>query len=51
MNKGKYILLILIFFFFLIFLTLAAFLYLEFGKPPAVKSRSYLEISLSGEIQ
>lgn len=51
MKRGKYVLIILLIFFFLFLATIFSFIYLEFGRPPAVKARSYLEINLSGEIQ
>lgn len=50
MKKGKYVLIIFLIFFFLILITAVSFFYYEFGKPPAVKAHSYLELSLSGEI-
>ena len=51
MKRGTYVLIIFLIFFFLIIILLASFAYLEFGKPPTVKSHSYLEIKLSGELQ
>lgn len=51
MKKGKYVLIIFLIFFFLIIATAVTFFYYEFGKPPTVKARSYLELKLSGEIQ
>jgi protease-4 len=51
MKKGKYILIILLIFFVLIMVTFISFIYFEFGRAPSVKSRSYLEINLSGSIQ
>lgn len=51
MKKGTYVLIIFLIFFFLIIISLASFIYLEFGRPPSVKSHSYLEIKLSGELQ
>jgi protease-4 len=50
MKRGKYILIIFLIFFFLILITIISFVYYEFGRPPAVKAHSYLEIFLSGEI-
>lgn len=50
MKKGKYVLIIFLIFFFLIIITAVSFFYYEFGKPPAVKAHSYLELDLSGEI-
>ncbi len=51
MKKGTYVLIIFLIFFFLIVATFASFVYMVSGKPPAVKSYSYLEFKLSGEIQ
>lgn len=51
MKRGTYVLIIFLIFFFLIIISLASFVYLEFGKPPSVKSHSYLEIKLSGNLQ
>ncbi|MBN1271817.1 MAG: signal peptide peptidase SppA [Candidatus Aminicenantes bacterium] len=51
MKKGKYILIIFLFFFILILATIFSFIYFEFAKPPSVKTQSYLEIPLTGEIQ
>ncbi len=51
MKRGTYVLIIFLIFFFIFIITLASFIYLEFGKPPSVKSHSYLEIPLSGELQ
>jgi len=51
MKKGKYVLIIFLIFFFLIIITAVSFIYYEFGKPPTVKARSYLELKLSGEVQ
>jgi protease-4 len=51
MKRGTYVLIIFLIFFFLVIVALASFFYLEFGKPPSVKSHSYLEIKLSGDIQ
>jgi protease-4 len=51
MKRGTYVLIIFLIFFFLIIVGLASFFYLEFGKPPSIKSHSYLEIKLSGDIQ
>ena len=50
MKKGKYVLIIFLIFIFLILLTVVSFFYYEFGRPPAIKARSYLELNLSGEI-
>lgn len=50
MKKGTYVLIILFVFFFLILAAVASFIYFEFGKPPAIKANSYLEIRLSGAI-
>ena len=51
MKRGKYVLIIILIFVFLFLAAVFSFIYLEFGRPPAVKARSYLEIKLSGEIQ
>ena len=51
MKRGRYVLIILAIFFVLIVSTLVSFLFLEFKKAPPVKSHSYLEINLSGEIR
>lgn len=48
MKKGKYVLLIFLFFAILLTVTLLAFLYSEFGRPPEVRSGSYLDIDLGG---
>ncbi len=51
MKRGTYVLIILLIFFFLIIITFASFIYLEFGRPPSVRSNSYLEINLSGGLE
>jgi protease-4 len=51
MKRGTYVLIIFLIFFVLIIITFASFIYLEFGKPPSVKSNSYLEINLSGSLE
>jgi protease-4 len=51
MKRGTYVLIIFLIFFFLVIITFASFVYLEFGRPPSVKSNSYLEITLSGSLQ
>ena len=51
MKRGTYVLIIFLIFFFLIIVGLVSFFALELGKPPDVKSHSYLEIRLSGDIQ
>ena len=51
MKRGTYVLIIFLIFFFLIIISLASFIYLEFGRPPSIKAHSYLEIKLAGEIQ
>jgi len=48
MKKGKYILFIFLFFLFLVTLTVIAFIYSEFGRPPQVEADSFLEIDLAG---
>jgi protease-4 len=51
MKRGTYVLIIFLIFIFLIIVAFASFVYIEFGRPPSVKSHSYLEIELSGELQ
>ena len=51
MRKGTYILIILMIFFILLSLTVVSFFYFQFAKTPAVKSQSFLELRLMGEIQ
>lgn len=51
MKRSTYILIILLIFFLLIMATCASFVYFEFKRPPRIKSNSYLEINLVGEIQ
>lgn len=51
MKRGKYVLIIILIFVFLFLAAVFSFIYLEFGRPPAVKAHSYLEIKLSGEIK
>jgi protease-4 len=51
MKRGTYVLIIFLIFIFIIIVAFASFVYLEFGRPPAVKAHSYLEIKLSGELQ
>jgi protease-4 len=51
MKKGKYILIILLIFMILISVTIFSFIWMEFGRPPAVKQDSFLEITLSGSIE
>lgn len=51
MRKGTYVLIILMVFFILLSLTVASFFYFQFSKAPAVKSQSFLELRLLGEIQ
>jgi len=50
MKRGKYVLIIFLVFFILIVATLTSFIFFEFNKTPTVKTRSYLEINLSGPI-
>jgi protease-4 len=50
MKRGTYVLIIFLIFFLIIIITVSAFIYLQFGKPPSVKAHSYLEIPLSGEL-
>ena len=51
MRKGTYVLIILMIFFILLSLTVVSFFYFQFAKTPAVKSQSFLELRLMGEIQ
>lgn len=51
MKKGTYILIIFLIFLVLILAAAGSLLYFEFGRPPAVKALSYLDVGLSGEIQ
>ena len=51
MKKGKYVLIILLIFFVLIIATVASFIWMELGRPPEVKSDSFLEIGLIGAIE
>jgi protease-4 len=48
MKKGKYILFIFLFFLFLVAVTVLAFIYSEFRRPPEVPTDSYLDIDLAG---
>ena len=50
MKRGTYVLIIFLVFFIVIAATLTSFIYFEFKKTPTVKTRSYLEINLSGEL-
>jgi len=51
MKRGRYVLIILAIFFILILSTCVSFLFLEFKKTPSVRTHSYLEIDLSGQIE
>ena len=50
MKRGTYVLIIFLVFFILIVATLTSFIFFEFNRTPTVKTRSYLEINLSGAI-
>lgn len=50
MKRGRYVLIIFLVFFILIIATVSSFIYYEFKKAPTIKTRSYLEINLSGVI-
>ena len=50
MKRGTYVLIIVLLFFILFVATLTSFIYFEFRKAPTVKTRSYLEMDLSGTI-
>lgn len=51
MKKGKYILIIFLIFFVLGLAAIVSLFVYELGRPPSVRSRSYLELKLSGPIQ
>lgn len=51
MKKGTYVLIILMIFFILFAVTFASFFYFQIKKPVTVKSNSYLELRLMGELQ
>ncbi len=51
MKKRSYVLIIFLIFFVLAIVTAASFVYFQFARPPSVKSHTYLELFLSGEIQ
>ena len=51
MKKGKYILIIFLIFFVLGIAAIVSLFVYELGRPPTVKTRSYLELKLSGPIQ
>ncbi|MFQ6069338.1 MAG: signal peptide peptidase SppA [Candidatus Aminicenantales bacterium] len=51
MKRSTYVLIIILIFFILITATCVSFFYFATARPPAVKTHSYLEINLSGEIQ
>ncbi len=51
MKRGRYVLIILVIFFVLILSTCVSFIFLEFKKTPSVRTHSFLEIDLSGQIQ
>ena len=51
MKRGKYVLIIILVFFILILASIFSFFYYATAKPPAIKAYSYLELTLSGEIQ
>jgi protease-4 len=51
MKRGKYILIIIVIFIVLGLAAIVSLFFYEFGKPPTVKTRSYLELKLSGPIQ
>lgn len=50
MTRGRYVLIIFLVFFIVIIATLTSFIYFEFKRTPTVKTQSYLEIDLSGDI-
>ncbi len=51
MRKRSYVLIIFLIFFMLLAVTIVSFFYFQFGKAPSVKSHSYLDMHLIGEIQ
>lgn len=51
MKRGKYLLIIILIFIVLGMAAIVSLFLYEIGKPPAVKSRSYLELKLAGPIQ
>ncbi len=51
MKRGKYILIIILIFIVLGLAAVVSLFFYELGKPPTVRTRSYLELSLSGPIQ
>ena len=51
MRKRNYILIILLILFVLLTVTVFSFIYIQFAKPPTLRSNSALEIQLFGEIQ
>lgn len=51
MKRGKYILIIFLIFFVLGLAAIVSLFIYELGRPPSVRSRSYLELKLSGPIQ
>jgi protease-4 len=51
MKKGTYVVIIILVFVLLFAITVVSFFYLDFSRPPAVRSDSYLEIGLNGTVQ
>jgi len=51
MKRGKYILIIILIFIVIGIAAVVSLFFYELGRPPTVKARSYLELSLSGPIQ
>jgi protease-4 len=51
MKRGKYILIIILIFIVLGLAAVVSLFFYELGKPPTVRTRSYLELKLSGPIQ
>jgi protease-4 len=51
MKRSTYVLIIFLIFFFVFIGAAASILYLEFGRAPAIKAHSYLEIKLTGEVK
>jgi len=50
MKRGTYVLIILLIFLFLIAATVVSFFYIEFSREPSIKTGSYLEIDLAGDL-
>jgi len=51
MKKGNYVLIIILIFIVLFTTTVVSFFFMDFNRPPAVKTDSYLEIDLNGSVR